>query len=87
MQKATQHTAYDKAGRQVTKTDAEGQVTRRTYYPSGRLASLVDAKGNTFRYEYDALGRQTALVYPDGFKSIQPITPQARKRHITIVRA
>lgn len=48
---------YDRAGRRVSKVDAEGRTTRYTWDGAGRLVSVeIDGKRRV-SYAYDALGR------------------------------
>ncbi|MEM0343597.1 MAG: RHS repeat-associated core domain-containing protein [Thermoplasmata archaeon] len=57
----TEIATYDDAGRLLTKTDREGNVTSSEYHPStGRLTKVV-SPSDTVQYTYDAAGQlQTA---------------------------
>lgn len=48
---------YDKMGRKISLTDANGNVTKYSYDPLGRLASETYADGSVTKYSYDAAGR------------------------------
>lgn len=51
----------DIAGRETSRTDAQGNVTRTHYHPSlDQVASIITPDGNTINYACDLRGRHTA---------------------------
>ncbi len=57
---------YDKAGRVISRTDADGFKTRYTYDPRDNLVREEDPLGNITRYTYDARGRLVEEEDPAG---------------------
>jgi RHS repeat-associated protein len=60
---------YDKNGRLLKMTDANGLVTTMTYHPRGWLTSRAIANGTTTEittYTYDNVGQLTRVTLPDG---------------------
>ncbi|MFD0726684.1 putative Ig domain-containing protein [Lysobacter brunescens] len=58
-------TAYDVAGRLVTRTDALNNSEIFTYDGTGRMLSRTDRAGAIWTYQYDAAGRKTAEISPE----------------------
>jgi RHS repeat-associated protein len=56
---ATTTYSFDALGRQVSETDANGDVTKFAYDRVGNLVSLLDAEGNETSWQYDSLDRAT----------------------------
>ncbi|MCF6177305.1 MAG: hypothetical protein L3J71_16235 [Victivallaceae bacterium] len=54
-------TEYDRAGRVIKSTDAEGNISRTEYDVIGRTSAVIDALGNRTTYEYDIAGRQVLV--------------------------
>jgi RHS repeat-associated protein len=60
---------YDKNGRLLKMTDANGLVTTMSYHPRGWLTSRAVANGTTTEttnYTYDNVGQLTRVTLPDG---------------------
>jgi RHS repeat-associated protein len=60
---------YDKNGRLLKMTDANGLVTTMSYHPRGWLTSRAVANGvttETTNYTYDNVGQLTRVTMPDG---------------------
>jgi RHS repeat-associated protein len=60
---------YDKNGRLLKMTDANGLVTTMTYHPRGWLTSRAVNNGattETTQYTYDNVGQLTRVTMPDG---------------------
>jgi RHS repeat-associated protein len=65
----TTYNEYDKAGRLLKMTDANGLITTMTYHPRGWLTSRSIANGTsteTTTYTYDNVGQLTKVAMPDG---------------------
>jgi RHS repeat-associated protein len=65
----TTYNEYDKAGRLLKMTDANGLITTMTYHPRGWLTSRAVANGTsteTTTYTYDNVGQLTKVAMPDG---------------------
>ncbi len=65
----TTYNEYDKAGRLLKMTDANGLITTMTYQPRGWLATRAVANGTsteTTTYTYDNVGQLTKVTLPDG---------------------
>ncbi|OXI15699.1 LysM peptidoglycan-binding domain-containing protein [Burkholderia sp. AU15512] len=56
--------AYDKLGRVVKSTDAEGYFETYGYDGLGNRTSYTNKLGGTFKYTYDHLGRMTSETLP-----------------------
>ena len=63
----TTTSTFDAAGREVTVTDAVGNITRKGYDALGRLVKLTDGRGNTGYTYYDADGRVRYQIDPMGY--------------------
>ena len=57
---ATTTYRYNAQGQAISRTDAEGFVTRYVYDGQGQLTYLIDASGSLTYYTYDEAGRQTS---------------------------
>ena len=85
--------AYDKKGRLITITQAEGdeaRVVSISYDAEGRIASITDPLKRTVRFEYDRAGQITKQILPDGREiayaydsngNPKSITPPGRPAH------
>ena len=58
--------AYDKNGRVISETDANGAVTYIAYDAYGNAIETTDGEGNTTKSRYDALDRLTETVDAKG---------------------
>ncbi|QTH45393.1 S8 family serine peptidase [Cohnella sp. LGH] len=58
---------YDWAGKPLTSTDANGNVTTFVYDEQGRLTKQTDALAGTTAYGYDRVGRRTMQVSPGNY--------------------
>jgi len=65
-----QYTAYDKAGRLLSSTDANGTVTTMTYWPRGWVKTItvtpVAGEVQSTRYDYLPTGLLHVVTLPDG---------------------
>jgi RHS repeat-associated protein len=73
--------AYDKSGRPIQTTQADGASWSLSYTPIGRLAARVDQLGRRTSFEYDDLGRPVRTVFPDG--AVEATTYDAEGRRLT----
>ena len=58
--------AYDLAGRLISITDPQGNVTTRAYDDNGRLILVTDATGKQTTMAYDPEGHMVTQTTPDG---------------------
>lgn len=65
----TRSATYDSYGRLLTRTDADGNVTRYAYDGKGNLASITDALGHTTSFTHDADGRLLTKTDPNGLET------------------
>jgi len=54
--------SYDAAGRKLTETNPNSEVTQFSYSPAGDLLTLADGKTNVTTWHYDQFGRVTNKV-------------------------
>ncbi len=78
---ATETTAYDAEGREISVTDAIGSTIRTEYDSAGQIAARIDAQGNKTTYVYDAAGNLIESIRPDGKRLLA--TYDANNRLIT----
>jgi YD repeat-containing protein len=57
---------YDTAGKLITVTDGDGNVTRFTYSADGLMTSMTDPNNGAYTFTHDAMGKLTADHNPVG---------------------
>lgn len=57
---------YDTAGKLISETDRNGQITTYTYDSAGKLTTVTGPYGHTLQFVYDANGHLTRLTDPNG---------------------
>ena len=58
--------AFDRKGRTVSQTFADGGIVRFSYNDAARLVTMTQQNGAEIRYEHDDRFRHVRTVYPDG---------------------
>ena len=63
--------AYQEStGLLLSKTDALGRATTRTYYLNGFLQTVTDARNVTATFQYNEFGDPTGMTYSDGTSNV-----------------
>jgi RHS repeat-associated protein len=62
--------SYDNLNRKISETNAEGGVTKFTYYNDGQMRSLIDPVGNQTSWSYNLFGRVSREIVTLGGKLV-----------------
>jgi RHS repeat-associated protein len=72
---------YDKEGRILSNTNAQGNTQSKEYNSLGQVVSTTDILGNVTRFEYDNKGQLIKVILPDNTPNNPNDNPTASKEY------